>query len=245
MLSDCLPVGNGSGSRRNYPRQDNPATLPARAPQLPNHAMSGSTEVTSKRPGGHGAEMTSAYDVPDDGNCRTASTFHDSLPRAVGRDVRGAWHPPAAVCGVHNALQGLTGEELEARCDALARTFLDQGVTFDVGGEERPFPLDIVPRVIAAGRVGRGRARRAAAGPGARGVPGRRLRRRARRSTTASSRARSDQLSSAHFHRAAAGIDPANGVRVHVSGIDLIRDERRRAAGCSRTTSASRPASAT
>lgn len=33
-------------------------------------------------------------------------------------------------------------------------------------------------------------------------------------------------LSSAHFHRAAHGIEPANGVRVHVSGIDLIRDEQ-------------------
>jgi uncharacterized circularly permuted ATP-grasp superfamily protein len=31
-------------------------------------------------------------------------------------------------------------------------------------------------------------------------------------------------LSSAHFHRAAAGIEPANGVRVHVAGIDLVRD---------------------
>ncbi len=29
---------------------------------------------------------------------------------------------------------------------------------------------------------------------------------------------------SSHFHRQAATIRPANGVRVHVSGIDLIRD---------------------
>ena len=29
---------------------------------------------------------------------------------------------------------------------------------------------------------------------------------------------------SSHFHREAAGIEPPNGVRVHVSGIDLIRD---------------------
>ena len=29
---------------------------------------------------------------------------------------------------------------------------------------------------------------------------------------------------SSHFHRAAAGVRPPNGVRVHVSGIDLIRD---------------------
>ena len=30
---------------------------------------------------------------------------------------------------------------------------------------------------------------------------------------------------SSHFHREAAGIEPPNGVRVHVSGIDLIRDD--------------------
>ena len=31
--------------------------------------------------------------------------------------------------------------------------------------------------------------------------------------------------SSGHFHREAAGIVSANGVRIQVSGIDLIRDE--------------------
>ena len=30
---------------------------------------------------------------------------------------------------------------------------------------------------------------------------------------------------SAHFHRSAFGINPANGVRVHISGVDLVRDE--------------------
>ena len=29
-----------------------------------------------------------------------------------------------------------------------------------------------------------------------------------------------------HFHRAAAGIMPPNGVRIHVAGIDLIRDAK-------------------
>src|SRR6476620_7130268 len=31
---------------------------------------------------------------------------------------------------------------------ALADSYLAQGVTFDFAGEERPFPLDAVPRVI-------------------------------------------------------------------------------------------------
>ena len=130
--------------------------------------------------------------------------------------------PRPSYAAVHLALKDLTGDELKARCDALARTYLDQGVTFDVGGEESPFPLDVVPRVIAAAEwdaVERGVAQRVRAleafladtyGPrnavkdGI--IPLRLL------------------LSSAHFHRAAAGIEPANGVRVHVSGIDLVRD---------------------
>ena len=130
--------------------------------------------------------------------------------------------PRAACVAIHNALQGLSGEELKARCDALARTYFDQGVTFDVGGEESPFPLDVVPRVIAAeewATVERGVKQRVRAleafladayGPREAvkdGIIPLRL-----------------LLSSAHFHRAAFGINPANGVRVHVAGIDLIRD---------------------
>src|SRR5512135_3124713 len=50
---------------------------------------------------------------------------------------------------VHGTLRKLTGADLAARADALARTYLNQGVTFDFAGEERPFPLDVVPRVIS------------------------------------------------------------------------------------------------
>ena len=48
------------------------------------------------------------------------------------------------------ALERLDDEELRARTEALASSYLAQGVTFDFAGEERPFPLDVVPRVIAA-----------------------------------------------------------------------------------------------
>ena len=98
-----------------------------------------------------------------------------------------------------------------------------QGVTFDIGGEERAFPLDILPRVIEMETwttIERGVQQRVrtleaflsdvydagqvfADGVVPRGVV----------------------ATSSHFHRAAAGIRPANGVRVHVSGIDLIRDD--------------------
>ena len=130
--------------------------------------------------------------------------------------------PRPGYTSLHQSLARLTGEELRTRVETLARTYVDQGVTFDLGGEERPFPLDVVPRIITAaewGVVERGVAQRVKAleafladAYGARSsvadgvIPLRLL------------------LSSAHFHRAAAGIEPANGVRVHVAGIDLVRD---------------------
>ena len=49
---------------------------------------------------------------------------------------------------IHAALAQMTTEELKGRADALADSYLAQGVTFDFAGEERPFPLDAVPRVI-------------------------------------------------------------------------------------------------
>ncbi|GAA5055603.1 circularly permuted type 2 ATP-grasp protein [Thermocatellispora tengchongensis] len=121
------------------------------------------------------------------------------------------------------ALQPLGAEELRFRADQLARVFTDRGVTFDYAGEERPFPLDLIPRVIDAHEwdlISRGVRQRVRALEaflddvyGERAVfrdgvvPWRLLH------------------SSPHFHREAAGLRPPNGVRVHVAGVDLIRDE--------------------
>ncbi|WP_432498975.1 circularly permuted type 2 ATP-grasp protein [Kineococcus gypseus] len=121
------------------------------------------------------------------------------------------------------ALRDLPATELLARADQLASTFLDRGVTFDYAGEERPFPLDVVPRIIEAQQwavVERGVAQRVRVleafladvhGPMQvvrDGVVPRRV-----------------ITSSSHFHRAAVGVEPPGGVRVHVAGIDLVRDE--------------------
>src|SRR6476619_312500 len=46
------------------------------------------------------------------------------------------------------SLQEMGQTELQSRVEALQASYLDQGVTFDIGGEERAFPLDILPRVI-------------------------------------------------------------------------------------------------
>ena len=123
---------------------------------------------------------------------------------------------------LHQVLGTLSRDDFELRCAARDRAFHDQGITFSHSGEERPFPLDLVPRIIDAAEwavVEAGVRQRVLAlerfladvyGPGeilADGVVPRRL-----------------VASSSHFHRCVAGLDPAGGVRVHVAGIDLVRD---------------------
>jgi uncharacterized circularly permuted ATP-grasp superfamily protein len=56
--------------------------------------------------------------------------------------------PRPAVRTLHDALQALSVEEFEARGAARDRAFQDRGITFQLSGEERPFPLDLVPRII-------------------------------------------------------------------------------------------------
>ena len=121
-------------------------------------------------------------------------------------------------------LREFPATELRARADQLASTFLDRGVTFDYAGEERPFPLDVVPRIIEAqqwARVERGVAQRVRVleafladvyGP--------------MRAVADGVIPRKVITSSSHFHRAAVGVEPAGGVRIHVAGIDLVRDEQ-------------------
>ncbi|TIC81476.1 circularly permuted type 2 ATP-grasp protein [Nocardioides sp. GY 10113] len=123
---------------------------------------------------------------------------------------------------LRDSLEKMTTPDLVGRVEALQASYLDQGVTFDIGGEERAFPLDILPRVIETATwstIERGVQQRVkalemflsdvydAGNVFDDGVIPRRV-----------------IATSSHFHRAAATIRPANGVRVHVSGIDLIRD---------------------
>jgi len=120
------------------------------------------------------------------------------------------------------ALRQLSHAELAGRVESLHSGYLDQGVTFDIGGEERAFPIDILPRVIEQDQwseIDRGVQQRVRAlerfladvygageafGDGV--IP--------RRVVTTSS----------HYYRESFGVEAPNGVRVHVSGIDLVRD---------------------
>ncbi len=137
----------------------------------------------------------------------------------VGRDGT-ARVPYAAVA---SSLAQMGPEDVSARASRLARAFMDQGVTFDLDGEERPFPLDVVPRIftgaewskVAAGVAQRVRALELFLAD-----------------AYGAARIVSDGLiphevitSSPGFVRAAYGYSPPNGVRIHVAGIDVVRDE--------------------
>ena len=58
--------------------------------------------------------------------------------------------PRAHYQSLHEVLGTLSRDDFEERCAARDRAFRDQGITFQLSGEERPFPLDLVPRIIAA-----------------------------------------------------------------------------------------------
>nr|WP_233608371.1 circularly permuted type 2 ATP-grasp protein [Nocardia stercoris] len=136
----------------------------------------------------------------------------------------GHGRPRPAYRGLFAALAPIAATDLERRAEALDRAFIDQGITFSLSGQERPFPLDLIPRVITAAEWAK-------------------LERGIRQRVTALEMFLADVYgeqhilrdrvipkrlitSCEHFHREAAGVVPPNGVRIHVAGIDLIRDER-------------------
>ncbi len=154
----------------------------------------------------------------------TASKLHggrarppvDEVFEACGR-LRDAYHDVISV------VAGMSTEDVAARSARLARAFMDQGVTFDLDGEERPFPLDVLPRVfsdsewrlVADGIAQRIRALEAFLDD-----------------VYHAGRVLRDGVvppavvhSAPGFLRQCHGIEPANGVRVHVAGIDVVRDE--------------------
>jgi uncharacterized circularly permuted ATP-grasp superfamily protein len=161
---------------------------------------------------GRSARIFGGYSTSD-----VYSMAFDEMFDAQG-NVRGPYK------GIHAELAPSDASELKARAEALSRAFIDQGITFSLSGQERPFPLDLVPRVISAAewsRLERGITQRVKALEmflddiygdqeilNDNIIPRRLI------------------TSCEHFHRQAVGIVPPNGVRIHVAGIDVIRDER-------------------
>jgi uncharacterized circularly permuted ATP-grasp superfamily protein len=134
-------------------------------------------------------------------------------------DAQGMPYPHTK--SLYEALQLLSAADLTERGAARARSFLEQGITFSSSGREWVFPLDLIPRLIPepewehieAGVAQRVRALEAFLGD----VYGE------RQVLADGVVPHSLIVTSSNFARAAAGIQPPNGVRVHLAGIDLVR----------------------
>ena len=133
-------------------------------------------------------------------------------------DASGQVRPPYEA--LESQLARMGPDDLRAIADSLASNYIAAGVTFDVGGVERPFPLDVVPRILSSSEwdtIESGVAQRV------------RVLEAFLDDVYSETRCVTDGIvprrllsTSTHFHRAMHGIKPPNGVRVHVAGIDLI-----------------------
>jgi uncharacterized circularly permuted ATP-grasp superfamily protein len=167
-------------------------------------------------------QASSAARAPDSlaGAYAPAPGFLDELFEAPGRAHRHA----AALVG---SLELLGRERLRAAGERRDDIFVQQGITFDASGEEgpvrdRPFPLDLVPRVIPAGEwetVKRGLAQRVRALN--RFVEDVYFEREIVREGIVPWEL---VLSRPAFARAAHRIRPCGGVWCQVSGSDVVRD---------------------
>ena len=149
-----------------------------------------------------------------------ATGFYDELFEAGDRP-----RPPAA--SLVAALERLGRDRLRSAGERRDAIFIQQGITFDASGpdgptRDRPFPLDLVPRILPAAEwrtIKRGLAQRVRAlncfvedvyheqeiiREGI--IPWQLV------------------LTRSNFERAAHGIRPPGGVWCHVSGCDLVRD---------------------
>jgi len=139
-------------------------------------------------------------------------------------DATGA--PRADFARVLTALGASSPDEF-ARCQALAeKALMHQGVTFSVyadnRGTEKVFPFDLVPRIVAARhwtQLERGLVQRVRAiGCFLDDVYG------AQRILTDGVIPAELVLGAQQYMPMLRGVVPAGGVRVHIAGIDLIRD---------------------
>lgn len=132
--------------------------------------------------------------------------------------------PRPAYDALVSVLQPMDTGDLRYRAGQLARVFTDRGGTCDDAGEERAVPTDLIPRVIDAPEwdlVSAGVRQRV------------KVLEAFLADVYGEGRAFDDGVvpwslifTSEKFRREVAGVIPPNGVRVHVAGFDLIRDEQ-------------------
>ena len=124
---------------------------------------------------------------------------------------------------LYSGLSTLRPSAFAARSALVDQAYLSQGITFDHGGREQPFPFDLLPRLIPANeweRLEAGLAQRVRALDLFVGdLYG-------ERRSIADGVVPNALVSTCEgYVRAMAGVEPPLGRYVHVSGIDLVRDD--------------------
>ena len=124
---------------------------------------------------------------------------------------------------LYSGLSTLRPSAFAARSALVDQAYLSQGITFDHGGREQPFPFDLLPRLIPADeweRLEAGLAQRVRAlDLFVADIYGE------RRSIADGVVPNALASTCEGYVRAMAGVEPPLGRYVHVSGIDLVRDD--------------------
>src|ERR1044072_5676332 len=107
-------------------------------------AVSARSATTASRRDGRDGELFDGYLDPK----RPHAGAYDAM---FGPDTA----LRAAYRLLYESLAPSAPAELGARAEALDRALVDQGITFSLSGQERPFPLDLIPRVVTAAEWGR------------------------------------------------------------------------------------------
>ena len=123
---------------------------------------------------------------------------------------------------LYSGLSTLRPATFAARSAMVDRAYLTQGITFDHGGRERPFPFDLLPRLIPTGewaRLDAGLSQRVRAlDRFVADVYG------ARRAVADGVVPNGLLATCEGYVRAMTGVEPPLGRFVHIAGIDLVRD---------------------
>jgi uncharacterized circularly permuted ATP-grasp superfamily protein len=156
---------------------------------------------------------------------RTPALFADyALDGFFDEMFEGDGRPRPEYAALFAGLRRLRPAAFAAKSALADRCYVQQGITFTVGGREQAFPFDLLPRLIPArewARLERGLIQRVRAldrfcadvyGP-----------RRAVRDGVVPNRL---VVTSEGYRREMAGVVPPAGRWVHLAGVDLVRDDR-------------------
>lgn len=84
----------------------------------------------------------------------TQGLFHDYAREGFFDEMFDGKGPRAHYSRLYQSLKAMSATEFRARCELADLTLVNQGITFTVYGDtqglEKPFPVDLVPRIVPA-----------------------------------------------------------------------------------------------